>query len=79
MGGIPMKRPESSFAQQMAVYAVVLSSLLGIPGACIALGWYLMKRYGWPEWTLIFPAFLGMAGAFYQIYRYMQSRWSNGE
>lgn len=57
-------------------------SLIAPPLLCAGLAYWLIGRFGWPQWVMA-PAFvLGFGAAavsFYNFYRYMQKKSARGK
>jgi F0F1-type ATP synthase assembly protein I len=73
-----MKTPKSplppsgnaTILRQFGMFGLVLSSFAVSSGVGVGLGWYLWKKQGFPWWTILLTAFLGLFAASYQVFRY---------
>jgi hypothetical protein len=53
----------------LGLFSIILLDLVGYSGGGFFLGYYASRHWGWPVWLAGVTAFLGLAVAFYQIYR----------
>ena len=69
----PDNNPGSdTILRQFGMFGVVLGQFLGSSGVGVGLGWYLWKKQGFPWWTILVTAGLGLVAASYQVIRYQR-------
>lgn len=64
-----MTDPDDSIVKQFAMFGITLGQFVGASAVGVALGWVLWKKAGFPWWTLLVGALLGLAAASYQVIR----------
>ncbi|MBS1963362.1 MAG: hypothetical protein JST04_14195 [Bdellovibrionales bacterium] len=72
----PVPNSDDSFLGQFAMFGVTLGQFLGASAVGVGFGWLLWKKAGFPWWTLLVGALLGLGAASYQVIR-IQRRLAN--
>ena len=63
--------------KQIGLFSIIVADLLGYSGAGVAIGYLAWKKWGSPWWVLPLTGMIGLALAFYQLYRVSKKEWSD--
>ena len=72
-----MEKDDSSrsWAKGLALFVVIIETLIGYNAVGIGAGWFAWKRWGAPWWVILVTALVALTLSMHRLYQLSQKDW----